>query len=118
MRTFRVELGTDAHPVHVGAGALDLTGRLAREAGIAAGRVLIVTDSNVARLYGERAVAALESVGFAPRTLEVAPGEQSKSFATLERVYDAIIVGLEAPAGQGGGPFRSEEWQRSIHGVG
>jgi 3-dehydroquinate synthase len=92
MRTFRVKLGTDAHPVHVGAGALDLTGRLAREAGIAAGRVLIVTDSNVARLYGERAVAALESVGFAPRTLEVAPGEQSKSFATLERVYDAIIA--------------------------
>ena len=26
MRTFRVELGPDAHPVHVGAGALDQTG--------------------------------------------------------------------------------------------
>ena len=35
MRTFRVELGVDAHPVHVGAGALEQTGRLAREAGIA-----------------------------------------------------------------------------------
>jgi len=59
MRTFHVELGPDAHPVHVGAGALDRTGRLAREAGLTAGRALIVTDSNVARLYGERAAASL-----------------------------------------------------------
>jgi 3-dehydroquinate synthase len=91
MRTFRVELGPDAHPVHVGAGALDQIGRLACEAGLTAGRALIVTDSNVARLYGERAAASLAAVGFAPRTLEVAAGEQSKSSATLERVYDAIV---------------------------
>jgi 3-dehydroquinate synthase len=91
MRTFHVELGPDAHPVHVGAGALDQTGRLAREAGLTAGRALIVTDSNVTRLYGERAAASLAAAGFAPRTLEIAAGEQSKSFATLERVYDAIV---------------------------
>jgi 3-dehydroquinate synthase len=91
MRTFRVELGADAHPVHVGPGALEQTGRLARDVGLPAGRALIVTDSNVARLYGERAAAALETAGFAPRTLEVAAGEQSKSFATLARVYDAIV---------------------------
>jgi 3-dehydroquinate synthase len=91
MRTFRVELGPDAHPVHVGAGALDQTGELARVAGVATGRALIVTDSNVARLYGERAAASLKAAGFAPRTLEVAAGERSKSFATLERVYDAIV---------------------------
>jgi 3-dehydroquinate synthase len=91
MRTFRVELGPDAHPVHVGAGVLDQTGRLAREAGLAAGRALVVADSNVARLYGERATAALKAAGFAPRIMEVAAGERSKSFATLERVYDAIV---------------------------
>ncbi len=91
MRTFRVELGPDAHPVYVGAGALDQTGRLAREAGMTVGRALIVTDSNVARLYGERTADSLKAAGFALRTLEVAPGEQSKSFATLERVYDAIV---------------------------
>ena len=102
MRTFRVELGPDAHPVHVGPGALDQTGRLAREAGLAAGRALIVTDSNVARLYGERAAAALEAAGFAPRTLEVAAGERSKSLATLERVYDAIV---EAELDRGGAVF-------------
>ena len=91
MRTFRVELGLDAHPAYVGAGALDEAGRLARKAGLPTGRALVVTDSNVARLYGERLSAALAAAGFAPRTVEVAAGEQSKSFATLERVYDAIV---------------------------
>ncbi len=91
MRTFRVELGPDAHPVYVGAGALDETGRLARKAGLLAGPALIVTDSNVARLYGERVAAALAAAGFAPRTVEVAAGEQSKSLATLAHVYDSIV---------------------------
>jgi len=91
MRTFRVELGPEAHPVYVGAGALDEAGRLARKAGLPAGRALIVTDSNVARLYGERVAAALTAAGFAPRTVEVAAGEHSKSLATLARVYDALV---------------------------
>ena len=56
MHTFRVELGRDAHPVHVGAGTLDQTGRLARKAGLAVtaycamavGRVL--TDPTIAEI--------------------------------------------------------------------
>ncbi len=91
MRSFSVELGANAHPVHVGAGALDELGRLTREAGIAPGRAALVTDSNVAQLYGGRAVASLSAAGFAARTIEVAAGEQSKSLATLERVYDALV---------------------------
>jgi 3-dehydroquinate synthase len=102
MRTFRVELGADAHPVHVGAGALDHTGRLAREAGLATGRALIVTDCNVGRLYGERAAASLSAAGFVPRTVEVAAGEQSKSLAMLERVYDALV---EAEVDRSGAVF-------------
>jgi len=91
MHSFRVKLGHDAHPVYVGAGALEQTGRLARKAGLAAGRALIVTDANVARLFGERVTASLAESGFTARTLEVAPGEQSKSFATLEQVFDAMV---------------------------
>jgi 3-dehydroquinate synthase len=91
MHSFRVKLGHDAHPVYVGAGALEQTGRLARKAGLAAGRALIVTDANVARLFGERVTASLAEAGFTARTLEIAPGEQSKSFATLEQVFDAMV---------------------------
>ncbi|HZO81447.1 MAG TPA: 3-dehydroquinate synthase [Candidatus Binataceae bacterium] len=91
MRSFRVELGPNAHPVHVGAGALEQLGRLARAAAVAPGRAALVTDSNVARLYGERVAASLRAAGFIPRMVEVAAGEQSKSLATLERVYDALV---------------------------
>jgi 3-dehydroquinate synthase len=91
MRSFRVELGPNAHPVHVGAGALEELGRLAREAGIAPGRAALLTDSNVARLYGERAGASLKAAGFEPRSIEIAAGEQSKSLATLEHIYDALV---------------------------
>lgn len=99
MRTFRVELGADSHPVHIGAGAIDDIGRLACDAGLAAGRALIVSDSHVARLYGARAADALSAAGFAPRTIQVAPGEPSKSIHTLEQVYDALV---EAEIDRGG----------------
>src|SRR5262249_29896189 len=102
MQSFRVELGADSHPVHVGAGLLDETGRLARRAGLAAGRVLVVTDVNVARLFGERLMAALRASGFAPQVLEVAPGEPSKSLSTLQQVYDALIA---AEVDRGGAIF-------------
>ncbi len=102
MQSLRVELGAESHAVHVGAGLLDETGRLARKAGLGAGRVLVVTDANVARLFSARLVAALEASGFAPRVLEVAPGEPSKSLPTLELVYDALI---EAELDRGGAVF-------------
>jgi 3-dehydroquinate synthase len=91
MRSFRVELGPDAHSVHIGAGAIDDLGRLAREAGIAPGRAVLITDSNVAGLYAQRASVSLKAAGFVPRTIEVAAGERSKSLETLAHIYDAMV---------------------------
>ncbi len=90
MQTFRVELGPASHPVHVGAGLLDELGRLAREAGLKPGRAAIVTDSNVARLYAERASRSLGEAGFSPTLIEIAAGEASKSLATVGDVYDRM----------------------------
>jgi 3-dehydroquinate synthase len=91
MQTFRVDLGRESHPVHVGIGILDDIGRLTAEAGIAAGRVAIVTDSNVEHLYAVRVVKALMSFGFQGELISVPAGEASKSPAVLEAVYDRII---------------------------
>ena len=90
MTSFRVELGVNAHPVQVGAGLLDRLGELALTAGLKAGRAALITDSNVARLYGGRALAALTAAGFDAVTIEVAAGEASKSLATLAQVYDRL----------------------------
>ena len=90
MESFRVELGPNAHPVYVGAGILDRLGEFARAAGLKPGRAALITDSNVARLYGARAEQALAAAGFDAATIAVAAGEASKSIATLEQVYDRL----------------------------
>ena len=86
MGTFRVELGPDSYPVHVGAGALDQTGRIALEAGMPAGprgsSPITTSRACMANARLTRSAAA----GFAPLIVEVAAGEPSKSLATLERV--------------------------------
>jgi 3-dehydroquinate synthase len=124
METFRVELGSASHPVHVGTGLLDELGALAHQAGLAAGRAAMVTDSNVARLYGKRAAAALERAGFAPVTIEVPAGESSKSLAMLEKIYDRLAAAEIDRAGAifalGGGVvgdlagFAAATWMRGV----
>ena len=91
MGSFRVELGPNSHPVHVGVGILDRLGELACAAGLKPGRAAVVTDSNVARLYGARATQALAVAGFDAAPIEVAAGEASKSLATLAQVYDRLV---------------------------
>jgi len=90
MRTFRVELGHDAHPVHVGSGILERAGDLAREAGLKPGLAALIADSNVAKLYGGRVSASLKAAGFDAVVIEIPAGEASKSFEMLETLYDRM----------------------------
>ncbi len=98
MVSFRVELGPASHTVDIGDGLLDRLGELAAAAGLH-GRCAIITDSNVARLFGGRALGALRAGGLDPLMFEVEPGEKSKSISALERVYDFLIeAGLDRGA--------------------
>ncbi len=92
MQSFRLELGLNAHEVHVGAGLLDNLGALAARARLRPGRAALVTDSNVAKLYAPRAIDSLGRAGFAPEVIEVAAGEASKSLATLAMLYDRMTA--------------------------
>jgi shikimate kinase/3-dehydroquinate synthase len=56
----------------------------------------VVSDSNVAPLYGHRVCRALAAVGHAPSVHVVPAGERSKSFGELARLIDALVeVGLD-----------------------
>lgn len=90
MRTFRVELGRNSHPVHVGSGILDRAGELARDSGLKPGRAALITDSNVAKIYGARVAASLTAAGFDAITVEVPAGETSKSLEMLAALYDRM----------------------------
>jgi shikimate kinase / 3-dehydroquinate synthase len=87
---FVVELGPNSHPVHVGRGLLGNIAELALASGLRAGRCALITDSNVSRLYSNPVIQNLEARGYQPQLLEVPPGEQSKSLAMLERVYQEL----------------------------
>lgn len=55
-------------------------------------RVFVVTDEHVHALYGGAAERSLVSAGYETHTLVLPPGERTKAFATLPRVYDAMAA--------------------------
>jgi 3-dehydroquinate synthase len=87
----KVALDHRGYDIVIGRGALNaLGGRI--KALKPGARVAIVTDSNVAKLHLSAAEAALRSAGFDVSKVEVAPGEGSKNYATLEKVCEALIA--------------------------
>ena len=67
-----------SYPIYVEAGALDRLGEYCRAAGLG-GAALVVTDSNVGPLYGERALAALAAAGYAATLATMPAGEAHKT---------------------------------------
>lgn len=62
-----------------------------REAGLRPGRTLVVSDRNVAGLYGQTVDQALRRDGWEPRILTLPAGEATKSPQPLQAVYDAAL---------------------------
>ncbi|MEW6687905.1 MAG: 3-dehydroquinate synthase [Pseudomonadota bacterium] len=91
MQTLRVALGERAYPIHVGRGVLEDARLYAPHVGSRAAAV--VSNTVVAPVYLERAARALAQAG--ARTVlpvVVEDGEQAKGWATLERVFDALLA--------------------------
>jgi len=88
------------HPYEVimGSGVLSRSGEFVAQK-LKPGKCALVTDSNVAPLYGDLVKTSLDLAGF-PTTLIVVPaGEKSKSLAEVERVCDQMIAaGLDRGA--------------------
>jgi 3-dehydroquinate synthase len=77
--------------VHVGSGLLSSLGRRLKEIA-PAHRTFIITDANVARLYGTPLLGALKSAGLDARLLAVPAGERSKNRQTKARLEDRILA--------------------------
>jgi len=90
METVRVALGARSYPIHIGAGALDEAELYRPHLG--GGRVAVISNPVVAKLYLERVTAALTRAGAEPPVaVLVEDGEQAKSWASLERVFDSLL---------------------------
>lgn len=90
METVRVALGERSYPIYIGAGTLDAAELYRPHLG--AGRVAIITNPVVAPLYLGRVKAALARAGADAFEVLVEDGEQAKSWASLERVLDALLA--------------------------
>ncbi len=92
MPDLRVRLGERSYDIVNRAGALRDCGSLA--AGVLRGKkIFVVSDSNVAPLYGETVLDSLRRAGFEPKLLTVPAGESSKSPARLAALWEALADG-------------------------
>jgi 3-dehydroquinate synthase len=86
MESLRVDLGSRAYPIHIGAGILEQEGLYRPHL---AGSVAIITNEVVGPLY----LPALRKALHGSRILEilVPDGESAKSWQNLNRVFDALL---------------------------
>lgn len=93
--TVEIALGERAYPVHIGPGELDRVGARLAAAGLGT-RALVVSNPQVARLYGQRLLDSLQAAGLSATLATVPPGERAKKLATVGRLCDeAILAGLD-----------------------
>ncbi len=79
-----------SYDILVGAGLLERIGPDLAEAGLAA-RYVVVSDANVAALYGEGVLESLEKAGLDASLVVFPPGEKSKCRDEKARIEDALF---------------------------
>lgn len=89
----RVELGGRSYDVQIGQGLLDDAVVQARDfiEPYAGRKVPVVADVNARKHHGERFAASLASDGYEIAWYDVAQGESSKSWESLERLTDWLL---------------------------
>ncbi|MBV9192089.1 MAG: 3-dehydroquinate synthase [Betaproteobacteria bacterium] len=88
MESLSVALGDRSYPIHIGASLID---RPELYAPYLRGSAAIVTNEVVAPLYLQRVRKALGATRICEIVVE--DGEQAKDWATLDRVFDALLAG-------------------------
>ena len=91
MREVTVPLGARSYSILVGKKLLPELGR--RCAALKLGqRCALISDANVAKLYGPTAEKSLRAAGFAPVLITVPAGETAKSLKTVQSCYDQLAA--------------------------
>ncbi len=83
IQTLMIHSPEGTYPVSVGDHLLADLGATARQLGLG-GRVVVATDSTVARLHGAAMVTALQEAGFAASLVAMPAGEAHKGWAALD----------------------------------
>ena len=89
MKKIQVKLGRNSYDIRVGSALLTRIGRWLKEKGFS-GRLVIITDPTVRRLYGDALSKGLTEDGFEVITLLVPAGEEQKSLENAARLYHEL----------------------------
>jgi 3-dehydroquinate synthase len=93
-----VSLSRNPYQIIVGEGILERTGEFLGEV-LPPAKCAVITDTNIAPLYGDAVVASLREAGFHPTVVTIPAGEMSKSLETTEKVCARMIsAGLDRGA--------------------
>ena len=91
MPEVRVDLGERSYDIQIGARLLPQAGEILAPL-LSGAKAFVVTDDTVADLHGEALMQALAASDISATLHAVAPGEGSKSFATLQSLLDAMFA--------------------------
>ena len=91
----QVNLAHQPYQIAIAPGALDSLGEkmqdIQNQTCVSSDKVLLVTNSTVFRLYGQRAIASLKQAGFKPKTCILPDGEQYKNLDSVLKIYNAAL---------------------------
>ncbi|MGB9804160.1 iron-containing alcohol dehydrogenase, partial [Desulfofundulus sp.] len=87
MQEVYINLGNRSYHIYVGTGLLPRLGEYLKVLKLTP-RVLLVTSSVVGSLYGTVVESALKGAGFEVVRADIPDGEEYKSLATAEKLYD------------------------------
>src|SRR6266705_204677 len=90
MPTVHVNLGPRSYDIEIGSGNLCEAAKLC-DAEQDDAHTIIITDSNVAELYVDSVVDALEGLGCEVAALEVEPGEPSKAPEVATELWEELL---------------------------
>ena len=91
VRTVHVPLGNRSYDIKIGEGLFADLGKECSRLKLGS-RCAIISDRNVARLYGRKARQSLSKAGFEPLLVTVAAGETAKSLETVRACYDRLAA--------------------------
>ena len=80
------------YPLYIGEGILSKVGEFCRNRNLT-GRILVVTDRKVAKLYGEIVRRSFQAAAIPVEFLILPPGERQKSARSLWKIYDRLVEG-------------------------
>ncbi len=90
MKKLTVKVTNKEYPIIIDRGSIDKIGILTKDY-FSGDKVAIITDENVDKYYGKIVQDNLAEQGYGVIRIVIKPGEKSKSFESLNRIYEELL---------------------------